>query len=228
MCAARVRAAVELFGWLDMCSVRPFTAVERVLVTAYIEELTRKRRGSTATLRQVALRHRFNRMISGQIMSVNPAAAVRGQRDIALRGRMPILSPVEVRDRIDAVDTSVTTSLRDHALKGSTVCSFARIGAMVGDTRRERPSAAPTTMGRLHERGARQRAMPDRHKPESHLLGCRARGRRAPPKNALVPALRSFYGAGQRQSAAPAKRLQLGQPSLPQRTVCLLSHLAIP
>jgi site-specific recombinase XerC len=54
------------------------TAIESVRVAAYIEHLQKERSAPTAKLRLAALRHLFDWMVIGQIMPLNPAAAVRG------------------------------------------------------------------------------------------------------------------------------------------------------
>jgi site-specific recombinase XerD len=79
---AYARAAVEFFDWLAARGVTQLAAIESVHVAAYIEQLQKARSAPTAKLRLAALRHLFDWMVIGQIMPVNPAAAVRGPRHI--------------------------------------------------------------------------------------------------------------------------------------------------
>jgi len=65
-------------------------------------------------------------------MPTNLAAAVRGPRHIVRRGKTPVLDPAEARQLIDKIDTSTVIGLRDRALIGLMVYSFARIGAAIG------------------------------------------------------------------------------------------------
>jgi len=58
---------------------------------------------------------------------VNPAASVRGARHVIKKGKTPVLSPDEARRLLD--DISTDTGLRDRALIGLMVHSFARVGA---------------------------------------------------------------------------------------------------
>jgi site-specific recombinase XerC len=74
----------------------------------------------------------FDWLVIGQIMPVNPAAAVRGPRHIVRRGKTPVLDPQEARQLIDAIDATTVIGLRDRALIGLMVYSFARIGAAIG------------------------------------------------------------------------------------------------
>src|ERR1019366_7605294 len=129
---AYARAAAEFFDWLEACGVTHITAVESVHVAAYIEQLQKSRSAPTANLRLAALRHMFNWMVIGQIMPVNPASAVRGPRHIVRRGKTPVLDPAEARQLIDAIDTTTVIGLRDRALIGLMVYSFARIGVAIG------------------------------------------------------------------------------------------------
>jgi site-specific recombinase XerC len=129
---AYARAAVEFFDWLQARGVTQITAIESVHVAAYIEQLQQARSAPTAKLRLAALRHLFDWMVIGQIMPVNPASAVRGPRHIVRRGKTPVLDPQEARQLLDAINTSTVIGLRDRALIGLMVYSYARIGAGVG------------------------------------------------------------------------------------------------
>jgi len=51
---------------------------------------------------------------------------------IVRRGKTPVLDPPEARQLIDAIDTTTVIGLRDRALIGLMVYSFARIGAAIG------------------------------------------------------------------------------------------------
>src|SRR6202453_2175202 len=79
---AYARAAVEFFDWLAAKGVTQLVDIESIHVAAYVEELGRARSAPTAKLRLAALRHLFDWMVMGQIMPINPAAAVRGPRHI--------------------------------------------------------------------------------------------------------------------------------------------------
>jgi integrase len=105
----------------------------------------------------------------GQIMPVNPAAAVRGPRHIVRRGKTPVLDPQEARQLIDAIDTTTVIGLRDRALIGLMVYSFARIGAAIGMNVEDVYSQNRGLWVRLHEKGGTQHAMPCHHNLEAYL-----------------------------------------------------------
>jgi site-specific recombinase XerD len=166
---AYARAAVEFFDWLAAKGVTQLADIESIHVAAYIEELTRERSAPTAKLRLAALRHLFDWMVIGQIMPTNPAAPVRGPLHIVRRGKTPVLDPAEARQLIDAIDATTIIGLRDRALIGLMVYSFARIGAAIGMRVEDVYSQNRRLWVRLNEKGGKQHAMPCHHNLESYL-----------------------------------------------------------
>ena len=166
---AYARAAVEFFDWLHAKGVTRLTAIESIHVAAYVEQLQKARSAPTAKLRLAALRHLFDWMVIGQIMPVNPAAAVRGPRHIVRRGKTPVLDPAEARQLIDAINISTVIGLRDRALIGLMVYSFARIGAAIGMRVEDVYPQNRRLWLRLHEKGGKQHAMPCHHNLEIYL-----------------------------------------------------------
>jgi site-specific recombinase XerD len=166
---AYARAAVEFFDWLEARGITHITAVESVHVAAYIEQLSKARSAPTVKLRLAALRHLFDWLVIGQIMPVNPAAAVRGPRHIVRRGKTPVLDPAEARQLIDAIDATTVIGLRDRALIGLMVYSFARIGAAIGMQVDDVYSQNRRLWVRLHEKGGKQHTMPCHHNLEAYL-----------------------------------------------------------
>ncbi len=138
-------------------------------VATYIEQLQRARSAPTVKLRLAALRHLFDWMVIGQIMPTNPAAAVRGPRHIVWRGKTPVLEPAEARQLLDAIDTTTIIGLRDRALIGLMVYSFARIGAAIGMRVEDVYTQNRRLWVRLHEKGGKQHAMPCHHNLETYL-----------------------------------------------------------
>jgi len=166
---AYARAAAEFFDWLAAKDVVRLEAIESVHVATHIEELQRARSEPTAKLRLAALRHLFDWMVIGQIMATNPALAVRGPRHVVRRGKTPVLDPAEARQLIDAIDTTTVIGLRDRALIGLMVYSFARIGAAIGMRLEDVYTQNRRLWVRLHEKGGRQHAMPCHHNLETYL-----------------------------------------------------------
>jgi site-specific recombinase XerD len=166
---AYTRAAGEFFAWLEARGVTQLAAIESVHVATYIEQLQRARSVPTAKLRLAAVRCLFDWMVAGEIMPINPAAAVRGPRHVVQRGKTPVLDPAEARQLIDAIDTSSIIGLRDRALIGLMVYSFARIGAAIGMRVEDVFRQNRRLWLRLHETGGKQHAMPCHHNLECYL-----------------------------------------------------------
>ena len=166
---AYARAAVEFFDWLAAKGVAQLAEIESVHVATYIEELCRERSAPTAKLRLAALKHLFDWMVTGQIMPTNPAAAVRGPRHIVRHGKTPVLDPAEARQLLDAIDITTIIGLRDRALIGLMVYSFARIGAALAMRVQDAYVQNRRLWVRLHEKGGKRHEMPCHHNLEAYL-----------------------------------------------------------
>ena len=166
---AYTRAAAEFFDWLTAKGVTQLAEIESIHVATYIEELGRERSAPTAKLRLAALRHLFDWMVIGQIMPTNPAATVRGPLHIVWRGKTPVLDPAEARQLIDAIDATTVIGLRDRALIGLMVYSFARIGAAIGMRVEDVFTQNRRLWVRLNEKGGKQHAMPCHHNLDTYL-----------------------------------------------------------
>ena len=160
---AYAHAAAEFFDWLQAKGVTQLAAIESAHIATYIEQLSQARSAPTVKLRLAALRHLFDWMVIGQIMPTNSAAAVRGPRHIVRRGKTPVLDPAEARQLIDAIDTTTVIGLRDRALIGLMVYSFARIGTAIGMRVEDVYTQNGRLWVRLHEKGSKQHAMPWHH-----------------------------------------------------------------
>jgi site-specific recombinase XerD len=156
---AHARAAREFFDWLAAKGVTQLVDIGSIHVAAYIEELYRARSAPTAKLGLAALEHLFDWMVTGQIMPTNPAAAARGPRHIVRRGKTPVLDPAEARQLIDAIVATTIIGLRDRALIGLMVYSFARIGAAINMRVEDVYTQNRRLSVRLHEKGGKQQAM---------------------------------------------------------------------
>ena len=79
-----------------------------------------------------ALRMLFDYLAAGQVLPNNPAYAVRGPKHVVKTGRTPVLSAEETRVLLNCIDIQTIAGLRNRALIGVMVYSFARVGAVVG------------------------------------------------------------------------------------------------
>ncbi len=133
-------------------------------------------------------------------MSTNPAAAVRGPRHVVAKGKTPVLSPEETRELLDSIPSETITGLRDRALIGLLVYTFARIGAAVAMNVEDIYSQNRRLWLRLHEKGSKQHIMPAHHNLEAYLHDHRARTRPGPSRKAPSAQERLGHGAAPGQA----------------------------
>ncbi len=166
---AYAQAVSEFLAWCEERHVPSIAAVQPVHVAGYIEELTRERSAPTAKQRLSAIRHLFDWLVVGQVMPVNPASSVRGPSHVVKRGKTPVLSPEEARRVLDAIDVSTHAGLRDRALIGLMVFSFARIGAALAMKVDDVFVQNRRLWVRLREKGGKRHEMPCHHNLETYL-----------------------------------------------------------
>ncbi len=174
-------------------------AVQPLHVAAYVEALTRSRAAPTAKLRLAAVRRLFDWLVIGQVMPTNPAASVRGPAHSVKRGKTPVLAPEEARALLDSIDASTPIGLRDRALIGLMVFSFARIGAALSMKVEDVYVQNRRLWLRLHEKGGKVHDMPCHHALQDYLHayidGC---GLACDPKGALFRTVgRAAEGGGE-------------------------------
>src|ERR1700730_3009087 len=124
---AYYRAAEEFLAWCAAAGVPSITAVQPVHVAAWIEASTRELAAPGVKQRLPPLPPPFDWLVNGQVVPVNPAHTVRGPRHVVTSGQTPVLDRAEARALLDRIDVSTHAGLRDRALIGLMVYSFARM-----------------------------------------------------------------------------------------------------
>jgi len=163
------RAVAEFLTWCDDQGVPSVAAVQPLHVAAWIELQQQERAAPTVKARLAALRHLFDWLVIGQVVPVNPAGSVRGPSHTVKAGKTPVLSPEEARALLDSIDITTSVGLRDRALIGLMVYSFARIGAALGMKVEDVFTQHRRLWVRLREKGGRPHAMPCHHNLEAYL-----------------------------------------------------------
>lgn len=161
--------AVCLF--LDWCGERGLglSSIESFHVSAYVESLMSCRSKSTVKQSLAAIRMLFDWLVIGQIVPRNPAHAVRGPKLVVTRGSTPVLDESEARRLLTSIDTSHVVGLRDRALIGLMIYSFARVGAAISMNVRDYFPVGKRWSIRLHEKGGKRLDAPAHHKLEEFL-----------------------------------------------------------
>jgi site-specific recombinase XerD len=155
--------------FLDWCHERRFTLelIEPVVVAAYVEQHP----GSRPTVKQhlAAIRMLLDWLVTGQVIPMNPAASVRGPKHVVKKGKTPVLTAAEARQLLDHSDATVVVGLRDRALIGLMVYSFARVSAAVGMNVEDYYQQGKRWWLRLHEKGGKRHEVPAHHNAEAYI-----------------------------------------------------------
>jgi integrase/recombinase XerD len=163
------RAVGDFCAWLEARGLRDITQVNSFIVAAWVEHMQHAHPAPTVKQRLAAVRMMFDWLATGGILPFNPATAVRGPRHSVKRGKTPVLSPEEARLLIDSIDISKPVGLRDRALIGLMVYSFARIGAALAMSVEDVYVQNRRLWVRLHEKGGKEHVMPCHHNLEEYL-----------------------------------------------------------
>jgi site-specific recombinase XerC len=116
-----------------------------------------------------AIRVLFDWLVIGQVVSTNPASVVRGPRHVVKRGKTPVLSPEEAHELFAGIPADTLVGLRDRALIGVLIYSFARVSAAVAMRVEDYFPQGKRWWLRLHEKGGKQHEMPVHHTLEEYL-----------------------------------------------------------
>jgi integrase/recombinase XerD len=165
---AYYRATCTFFDWCDQARLG-LLDIEPVHVAAWVEGLSHDFSPPTVKQWLAAVRMLFDWLVIGQVLAVNPAAAVRGPKYVVRVGKTPVLGAPEARQLLDSIDTKTVVGLRDRALIGLLVFTFARIGAALGMTVDDVYWQHRRLWVRLHEKGGKEHSMPCHHNLETYL-----------------------------------------------------------
>jgi site-specific recombinase XerD len=161
-----MRALGPFLSWCERRGLA-LSGIQPVHVAAYIEQHT----GSKPTVKQhlAAIRMLFDWLVIGQIVPVNPASSVRGPKHVVRRGKTPVLKAEQARQLLDSIDIDTITGLRDRALIGVMVYSFARVSAVTGMRVEDYYQNGKRWWIRLHEKGGKRHDVPAHHNAEAYL-----------------------------------------------------------
>jgi integrase len=181
-----------------------------VVSKAFVEVQLKLHSRPTVKLRLAALRMLFDWMVVGQVLPVNPAHAVRGPKHTQKKGKTPVLNVDEARTLIDAIDVTSVPGLRDRALIGLMVYTFARVGTAVSMKVEDFSVQGRRGWVRLHEKGGKEHEMPSssrsKHEGESSSSLCDRLSRTRDFSQRQLPTDHDY--------AVPTREYQIDQSSL--------------
>ena len=166
--AAYAQAVAQFLRWAEARGLTLRT-IEPVAVAAYVKEM--KTRLSDPSVKQhlAAVRMLFDWLVTGQVVQTNPAASVKGPKHVVKKGKTHVLSAEDARTLLDSIDVSTVVGLRDRALIGVMVFSFARVSAVVGMKVEDYYQNGKRWWLRLHEKGGKFHEVPAHHNAEAYL-----------------------------------------------------------
>ena len=165
--AAYAQAVTQFLAWCEKHRVYALQDVKPVVVAAYIENHA----GAAPTVKQhlAAIRMLFDYLVTGQVIPVNPAHAVRGPKYVVKRGKTPVLTADQARTLLDSIKTDSIVGLRDRAIIGLMCYTFARVSAMVNMRVDDYYENGKRWWVRLHEKGGKRHEVPCHHNAEAYL-----------------------------------------------------------
>ncbi|MGE4045286.1 MAG: tyrosine-type recombinase/integrase [Acetobacteraceae bacterium] len=160
---AYARAASGFFTWCEQRGLQ-LAAIQPVHVAAWVEGLTQGGIAAPTVKQQLAgVRMLFDWLVVGQVVPHNPAAPVRGPKHSVAKGKTHMPSRDEAKALIAAIDTGSLIGLRDRALIGTLLYTFARIGAATAMRVSDYYPVGKRWWVRLHEKGGKEHEMPAHH-----------------------------------------------------------------
>lgn len=166
--AAYLHAVTEFFNWCEANHVA-FEQIQPIVIATYVESLGARLSAPTVKLHLAAIKMLYDYLVTGQIVEFNPAASVKGPKHVVKKGKTPVLDSTEARQLLDSIDTSSIMGLRDRALIGVMVFSFARISAVLGMNVEDYFQQGRRMWFRLHEKGSKLHDVPAHHNAELYL-----------------------------------------------------------
>ena len=189
--AAYSKAVGRFLAWCEASGFE-LKDVQPIVVAAYIEQLTQECSAPTVKQHLAAIRMLFDWLVTGGRLPTNPASSVRGPKYVAKTGKTPVLDADQARQLLDAIPLTTKSGLpslvglRDKALIGVMVFSFARVGAVVAMLVEDYFADGKRWAFRLHEKGGKLHKVPAHHSAEEYVDAfLEASGLRAAPKAPL-------------------------------------------
>jgi len=176
---AYLNATRRFAEWCDKHGVGQLADVEAFHVAAFVKELQGEFSAPTVKQHLAALRMLFDWLVTGHVLDVNPAHAVRGPKYVVKKGKTPVLAADEARELLDSIaivrktgpeaEEPALIGLRDRALIGVMTYTFARVNAVLQMKVRDYFVQVRRGWVRLHEKGGKEHEVPCHHNLEQYL-----------------------------------------------------------
>jgi len=170
---AYMHAVGRFLNWCEGRNIGDLREITPMAVAAYIEQHP----GSAPTVKQhlAALRMCFDWLVTAHVLERNPAHSVKGPSHSVKKGKTPVLTAEETKRLLESIElvrkdgSPCPLGLRDRALIGLMVHSFARISAALGMHVEDFFAERGLKWFRLHEKGGKRHEVPAHHKAVEFL-----------------------------------------------------------
>jgi site-specific recombinase XerD len=166
---AYLNATRRFADWCAAHGLHQLDQVQAFHVAAFVKDLQGQFTPPTVKQHLAAIRMLFDWLVTGHIIETNPAHAVRGPKYVVKKGKTPVLTADEARTLLDAISTDTLMGLRDRALIGVMVYTFARVNAVLGMKVKDYFIQGRRGWVRLHEKGGKEHEVPCHHTLERYL-----------------------------------------------------------
>lgn len=180
---AYLNATRRFAEWSAAHGIAELADVQPIHVAAFIKELQGQFSPPTVKQNLAALRMLFDWLVTGHVLDVNPAHAVRGPKYVVKKGKTPVLTAEEAHDLLDSIkivkkkgnaggalpQTPDLLGMRDRALMGVMVYTFARVGAVLQMKVKDYFVQGRRSWVRLHEKNGKEHEVPCHHTLDEYL-----------------------------------------------------------
>lgn len=166
--AAYAQAVSQFFAWAERQGFG-LRQLSPIIIARYVEQTSLRLAPPSVKQHLAAIRMLCDWLVIGQILPMNPAASVRGPKHVVKKGKTPVLSASDTRVLLDSIDLTELIGLRDRAVIGVMVYSFARVSAVVGMNGADYYQNGKRSWLRLHEKGGKFQEIPVHHNAELYL-----------------------------------------------------------
>lgn len=163
-----LRAIKRCFAWAEDASLQ-LTQIRPVHVALYVEQLGKELSAPSVKQHLASIRMLFDFLVVGQVVEMNPAAAVRGPSHSTKKGKTSVLDADEARQLLDSIDATTVVGLRDRAVIALMTYTFARVSALTAMNVEDYYPQGKRWWVRLHEKGGKLHDVPAHHKLEEYL-----------------------------------------------------------
>jgi len=157
--------------FLAWCDRQSFTLahLQPLVVATYVESLLQTHSIPTVKQHMAAIKMFFDDLVMGQVCPRNPCHGVRAPRYVIKQGKTPVLTAQQAKELLASIDVTTLIGLRDRALIGAMVYSFARVGAVVAMDVEDYWQNGKRCWLRLHEKGGKHHEVPAHHNAEAYI-----------------------------------------------------------